>query len=234
VRTENDKTKHQHHEKDKQDPKEPKDKANNDTVEQQAADNEKKETKSDSNGSTENTEAEKMGELNIDNFVPKYLYQHLEQENKALRTKLDEVLSAHRRAVDEHNKIAERLKLESEKQVDFKVIRIFRDFLDTIDNLDRTLHWSKQSQHAEVKNFGIGLEMIMNGFKEKVRSHQIEVLSLVGKAFDPAQAEAVEQIDVPKKEQDGIILEESTKGYVYRSHLVRAAQVKVGRFNAKK
>jgi molecular chaperone GrpE len=57
----------------------------------------------------------------------------------------------------------------------------------------------------------------------------IEPLSLLGKPFDPNVAEAVDTTEVSDPAEDGVVLDEVTRGFTISGKLLRPARVRVGR-----
>lgn len=71
-----------------------------------------------------------------------------------------------------------------------------------------------------------GLEMLQQGFARFLKAEGIVPIETVGKPFDPALAEAVEQVDVTDG-PEGHVVEEVQKGYEFQGRLLRPAKVKV-------
>jgi molecular chaperone GrpE len=98
--------------------------------------------------------------------------------------------------------------------------------LPTFDNLERA------STHAgsapDVKALAEGLEMVLRQFKDALAGLGIERISTQGKAFDPAEHEAVQHVqsdEVPP----GAIVQELQAGYRWQGKLLRPALVVVSK-----
>ena len=98
--------------------------------------------------------------------------------------------------------------------------------LPTFDNLERA------STHAgsapDVKALAEGLEMVLRQFKDALAGLGIERIATQGKAFDPAEHEAVQHVqsdEVPP----GAIVQELQAGYRWQGKLLRPALVVVSK-----
>ncbi len=98
--------------------------------------------------------------------------------------------------------------------------------LPTFDNLERA------STHAgaapDVKALAEGLEMVLRQFQDALAGLGIERIATVGKAFDPAEHEAVQHVhsdEIPP----GAIVQELQAGYRWQGKLLRPALVVVSK-----
>lgn len=64
--------------------------------------------------------------------------------------------------------------------------------------------------------------------REILKREGVELIETGNAHFDPLYHEALEQVEVPEKEKDGIVLEELQKGYKIYDRVLRPAKVKVG------
>lgn len=72
-----------------------------------------------------------------------------------------------------------------------------------------------------------GLELIKQEFVKMLSSEGITEIDCLGKIFDPALAEAIEQVESDRPE--GTVLEVMQKGYMLKDRVVRPARVKVAK-----
>jgi molecular chaperone GrpE len=68
--------------------------------------------------------------------------------------------------------------------------------------------------------------MVLNGLRETLSRHGIEVVDPTGEKFDPHRHEALSTQPVEGTES-GVVVEVLQKGYVLGDHLIRPARVVV-------
>jgi molecular chaperone GrpE len=124
---------------------------------------------------------------------------------------------------DNYRKRARREAQEAERRVreDF-----LRDLLPVFDNLERA------AQHAgtatDVKSLADGIGMVMRMFLDTLAKLGVERVEAVGKAFDPALHEAVQQFETSEY-PPGSVAAEVQAGYRMGDRLVRPAMVVVAK-----
>ena len=103
---------------------------------------------------------------------------------------------------------------------------LLKEFLPVFDNLDRA------GAHAEtatdVKALADGISMVMRQFADTLGKLGIERVAAVGKPFDPAVHEAVQQMETSDFEP-GTIAAEVQAGYRSTDKLIRPALVVVAK-----
>lgn len=99
-------------------------------------------------------------------------------------------------------------------------------FLPILDNFEIA---EKKLPEDLKKNENVkGLLQIKNQIKEFLKNQGLEEIEVLGKKFNPAVCEVVEEIDTNENET-GIVVEEIQKGYNIKGKLLRAAKVKVAK-----
>ncbi len=101
---------------------------------------------------------------------------------------------------------------------------LIRSILPVLDNFERAVAGAENAQDmaAVIKGVHIVYEQFMNILK----SFGVEQVVSVGGKFDPAMHEALMQRSDPDKDE-GIILEEFQKGYMFNGRMLRPAKVVV-------
>lgn len=103
---------------------------------------------------------------------------------------------------------------------------LLKEFLPVFDNLDRA------GAHAETakdtKALAEGITMVLRQFADTLAKIGIERIAAVGKPFDPALHEAVQQIETSDYEP-GVIAAEVQAGYRNTEKLIRPALVVVAK-----
>ncbi len=106
-----------------------------------------------------------------------------------------------------------------EEFVKFSLKNIFSEFLSVADSLDMAL---KHSQNND-------LVLIKNQLSEILKRNGVEEIEIKdNEKFDPQKHEALEEIVIEKKDDEGIVLEELQKGYTLFNRILRPSKVKVG------
>ena len=100
---------------------------------------------------------------------------------------------------------------------------LIRRLLPVLDNLESAVAAAAGSADDPVRR---GLELIQKQMLDLLGKEGLSVVASVGTRFDPARHEAVEVVR-GQAADDGMILAEMRKGYVYKDRLIRAALVRV-------
>jgi molecular chaperone GrpE len=103
---------------------------------------------------------------------------------------------------------------------------LLRAVLPVFDNLERAIQSAQRS--ADVKAVADGLALVLRQFTESLGREGISRVATVGRPFDPAVHEAIQQVETADHEP-GTVLAEVQPGYVQGERLVRAAMVVVAK-----
>ena len=98
--------------------------------------------------------------------------------------------------------------------------------LDTLDNFQRALDSAKTTDDYESLHKGV--ELIYNHLKEILTKEGLKEIEALGKPFDPNFHEAVTQAESDEYDE-GIIIEEISRGYMLNDRLLRASKVVVSK-----
>ena len=169
------------------------------------------------NENVENQEAEKSAEETSDNCVDKVkkLEAELEEWKNSYTRKLAEFQNFTKR---KENEVAEMRKYASEG--------IIVKLLDNIDNLERAVDASKESQNFD--SLIEGVDMILNNLKNLLTEEGVEEIEAAGKEYDPYEHKAM--ITENKEElDDNVVVQVFQKGYKMKGKVVRPAMVTVNK-----
>ncbi len=119
---------------------------------------------------------------------------------------------------EEMERVGNLIKLAGEGII-LKILPILDNFDLAEKNLPEEL---KKNEHIK------GFFLIRQQLKEFLKSQGVEEIDVVGKKFDPAFCEVIEEIETDEKET-GTVLEEVQKGYKINGRLLRPAKVKVAK-----
>lgn len=144
-------------------------------------------------------------------------FSKLEKNVKSLMTKNAELLHE----IDTFKK-----KSESDNK---RMLLNFIEVLDSFENILSSIKPKMEYMDDRVKAFIRNCETIFE-MLSRVLSDQgiIPIETIIGKKVNPYWHNIVEVVESPDRE-DGIIVEEVRKGYVWNKKIIRAADVKVVR-----
>ncbi|WP_455036442.1 nucleotide exchange factor GrpE [Leptotrichia massiliensis] len=169
------------------------------------------------NENVENQEAEKSTEEISDNCDDKVkkLEAELEEWKNSYTRKLAEFQNFTKR---KENEVAEMRKYASEG--------IIVKLLDNIDNLERAVDASKESQNFD--SLIEGVNMILNNLKNLLTEEGVEEIEAAGKEYNPYEHKAM--ITENKEElDDNVVVQVFQKGYKMKGKVVRPAMVTVNK-----
>lgn len=169
------------------------------------------------NENVESQEAEKSAEETSDNCDDKVkkLEAELEEWKNSYTRKLAEFQNFTKR---KENEVAEMRKYASEG--------IIVKLLDNIDNLERAVDASKESQNFD--SLIEGVNMILNNLKNLLTEEGVEEIEAAGKEYNPYEHKAM--ITENKEElDDNVVVQVFQKGYKMKGKVVRPAMVTVNK-----
>ena len=121
----------------------------------------------------------------------------------------------------------ERLNRDVQRKVELQFGELVGELLHSVDDLDLALAHVGNGEDAQ--NLVKGVRMVRNKFIETLERHGVERMDLDGEVFDPNTAEAIRMDPVDDDGKDGKITATLRPGYRLGGHIIRAAQVAVGR-----
>jgi molecular chaperone GrpE len=144
-----------------------------------------------------------------------------------LRQSAKEAQDKYLRVLAESENARKRLQKEREEMIQYSLRSLIADFLGPIDQMENALKHAA-SANGEVKQWSIGFEMILSHFKDVLASHNVHSFTSEGEAFDPHFHEAIETVETTDH-PEGVVIEETVKGYKMGDKVLRAAKVKVSK-----
>ena len=166
------------------------------------------------NENVESQEAEKSAEETSEDKIKK-LEAELQEWKNSYTRKLAEFQNFTKR---KENEVAEMRKYASEE--------IVVKLLDNIDNLERAVDASKESQNFD--SLVEGVNMILNNLKNLLTEEGVEEIEAAGKEYDPYEHKAM--ITENKEElDDNVVVQVFQKGYKMKGKVVRPAMVTVNK-----
>ena len=137
-------------------------------------------------------------------------------KDAALRAQADAV-NAQRRA-----------ELEVEKARKFALERFAQDLLPVVDNLERALEASSDSEGEGISAVVEGVELTLKSLVDVLSKNGITPVEPHGEPFDPQVAQAMSMIENPDVEPNTVIAV-MQKGYLLKDRLLRPAMVMVSK-----
>ena len=172
------------------------------------------ETVEEQNENVESQEAEKSAEETSEDKIKK-LEAELQEWKNSYTRKLAEFQNFTKR---KENEVAEMRKYASEE--------IVIKLLDNVDNLERAVDASKESQNFD--SLVEGVNMILNNLKHLLAEEGVEEIEAAGKEYNPYEHKAM--ITENKEElDDNVVVQVFQKGYKMKGKVVRPAMVTVNK-----
>ena len=166
------------------------------------------------NENVESQEAEKSVEETSEDKIKK-LEAELQEWKNSYTRKLAEFQNFTKR---KENEVAEMRKYASEG--------IVVKLLDNVDNLERAVDASKESQNFD--SLIEGVNMILNNLKHLLTEEGVEEIEAAGKEYNPYEHKAM--ITENKEElDDNVVVQVFQKGYKMKGKVVRPAMVTVNK-----
>jgi molecular chaperone GrpE len=176
------------------------------------------------------------------------LKTEVKAEARQFKSALDTLSSALATVQDDNKALTAELALHAERleQQQRQIMRTM--LLDIVDIYDRltsgleVLHnyrpvaslfkHSRDQDVRFIRHFKAGQVMTVRRFDQLLQRYQVRPVDCIGQLFDPVTMSAVETGHDPKLE-NGIVLEELRKGFLFQDQVLRLAEVKVNKINAR-
>ncbi len=130
------------------------------------------------------------------------------------------------RLMAEYDNFRKRTRQEKEALYEQSVTDVVGEWLTVIDNLERAMTISENSENLEVKQFAEGLNLIMRQVEKTLSTLKVSVINPLGETFDPNRHSAVLHIDDEQYKANEVV-EVFEKGYERNGKVIRHAIVKV-------
>lgn len=149
------------------------------------------------------------------------LKKQLEEKSK----QCDEYFDALQRTAAEYDNFRKRTAKEKEVLYSEALSDVIAAFLPVIDNVERALGACSQNNEEE-QSIREGINLIHRQINDILKKLGVEEIKSVGEGFDPNVHDAVMHIE-DESYEDGIVVEEFQKGYIYKDKVIRHSVVKV-------
>lgn len=122
---------------------------------------------------------------------------------------------------------------EEERRKDFTRFsegELILRFLNVADSFDR-LFADKDAWEKIDENWRQGIENLRGQLVSIFKNRNVEPINAVGEPFNPKEHESIGETKVDKPEKEGIVIEETRKGYKTHETIIRPSLVKIGKFS---
>ena len=104
------------------------------------------------------------------------------------------------------------------------------EVLQKYQPVNRLFKKSRPKDVHFIERFKEGQMMTLRRFEQVLSEYQVRVIDCVGKRLDPVTMSAVEtEQDV--RQENGLVLQELRKGFLFKGQVLRLAEVKVNKIN---
>lgn len=134
-----------------------------------------------------------------------------------LKAQITELDNNWKRALADYKNLVDRTNKEKKEFYEFANTNVLQSFLPVYDSLEML---SKYSQDQ-------GLVLTVKQFKQVFSEEGVKEIEVLGKEYNEQEMEAVEMVEGEKN----IVIEEISKGFIFKGKLLRPARVKVGKGN---
>lgn len=158
------------------------------------------------------------------------MVEDLEQQLTDARSRIQELTTGHRQALEEFEQVKVRIRRDVAREVERGRRTVLLEMLEVLDNLDRAVAAAGDSTGTPaVEQFVRGVSLVRDQFLIKLEGFGVKRVPAVGQAFDALHHEAVTTTPVPSPAEDGIVVAVVKEGYVIGDEVLRPASVVVGR-----
>lgn len=151
-----------------------------------------------------------------------------ERQMEEMEKQVNEMYEQFMRARADLENYRRRARKEKEDAIKFANVPILEALLPVLDNFERALDASDQTQEKseDAKAIQQGIEMVYRQFIQVMHDRGLEMIDALGKPFNPHEHNAVMQVTMENVES-GIVVEELQAGYRYQDRVIRPTMVKV-------
>jgi molecular chaperone GrpE len=146
----------------------------------------------------------------------------LEGEMDGVRSELLQERERHVRTLADFKNYRRRIEREGNRLAEAGKREMLLQYITLIDDLEKALLWTS-GRESSLKE---GLEVIRQKALAMLDAQEVRPFDSRGKAFTPDLHEAVALAEGEDVEQ-GTVIEELRRGYLWKNELLRAAQVRV-------
>ena len=177
-------------------------------------------------------EKKTMNLISPENESIKLLEDEKERSRKAIELK-DQELKEQKdillRKIAESENSKRILKKETDMLIENANVKFLKEILPVVDNFDRAIASMLINDNKE--QIVQGIKLVDKQFHQVLEKMGITTYKSEGEKFDPSKHEAISVI-AKQGTQDGVVLEEHQKGYMFSGKVLRPAKVIVNKIDS--
>jgi molecular chaperone GrpE len=154
--------------------------------------------------------------------------ESVDEELKRIRDELVQSQDKQLRLQADFENFRRRALKERQELLQYGHENLVKDLLSTVDNLDRAIEHTQQSDGGDLESLLRGVEMLQRELYAILERHAVSEIEAMGGAFDPALHEAMAQV-ADASVAPNTVIDVLQKGYQLRGRLLRPARVVVAR-----
>jgi molecular chaperone GrpE len=139
---------------------------------------------------------------------------------------LVELKDRYLRALADSENARKRIRQQSDDSIRLQRENLLRELLPIVDNLERAVEAARGGGNG--KPIVEGVEMVLRGVLDFLKTHGVTQLTSVGQPFDPQRHEAVDQVE-SNQHPPNTVVNEFHRGYQIGDRVLRPARVAVTR-----
>jgi len=153
------------------------------------------------------------------------LQASIEEKDQAVKDAHERTL----RVMADLENYKKRIQKDQIEQAKFANERLIKELLPVLDNLERALSHSKETEDPE--KIIEGVELIHKGVLSVLEKFNVRPIESLGKPFDPFHHQSVGQVEAEADSEieDNQVIVESQKGYFLNERVLRPALVLVSK-----
>jgi len=152
----------------------------------------------------------------------------LQQALAEEKEKAEKYLSNWQRSQADFDNYKKRSEQEIGEVIELASSALISNLLPVMDDLDRAL--ASVSAELDESNWTEGIKLIYNKFKTILETQGLTEIQARGEPFDTRLHEAIMQ----QEGEEGMVIEETQKGYKFRGRVIRPSLVIVGKGGRKR
>lgn len=154
-----------------------------------------------------------------------------EDELELLRKEIKRLNNLYLRTLADSENYKKRIDEEKLRDRKYAAQSVLEQLVNIIDIFDKAVNVKTDDQ--KINNYLIGFKMINNNLQELLKNEGVKKIEVIGKQFDPKLHHAMDT-KYDKNEDDGIILEETQTGYLFKDRVLRPSIVIVNKLEENK
>lgn len=149
-----------------------------------------------------------------------------EERMNALSAQCGELNDKYLRLYAEFENYRKKVSKEKQDLMKYGAERLAYELLSVVDTLELGLQHASEGESEE--GVRTGIEMTLKEFQRVLEKFGVKKVDATGKPFDPVYHEAMTQI-INDEVNEGTVLDEFRKGYLYHEKLLRPSLVSVSK-----